>query len=76
MFRASAELREYAVGGRQPAVAGPHAEVVRLIIEAMLCENGVDVPNLGRLAVVPVAGKKPRLIFHGATSINDVLKAS
>src|SRR6267142_3110319 len=73
MFRASAELREYASGGPPPPVSGPHAEVVSVIIDAMQSEQGVDVPLLGRIAVVPVPGKKPRLIFHGAKELNGVL---
>ena len=76
MFRASAELREYATGGPPPPVLGPHAEVVRVIVEAMKSEQGVDVPLLGRMAVVPVPGKKPKLIFHGAEELNDMLAAS
>ncbi len=76
MFRASAALRAYAVGGPAPIVTGPHAEVVGEIIEAMQIEPGIDVPDLGRLAVVEVSGKKPRLIFHGAESLNGVLAAS
>ena len=73
MFRSSAELREYASGGPPPPVSGPHAEVVSVIVEAMQSEQGVDVPLLGRMAVVPVPGKKPKLIFHGAEKLNDVL---
>ncbi len=61
MFRASAELRAYATGGRPPLLSGPHAEVVSVIIEAMQSQQGVDVPLLGRLAVLPVPGKKPTL---------------
>lgn len=76
MFRASAELREYASGGPPPAVSGPHANAATVIIEAMQSERGVDVPLLGRMAVVPVPGKKPKLIFHGAEELNDVLAAS
>jgi nucleoid DNA-binding protein len=76
IFRASAELREYATGGPPPTVSGPHAEVVSVIVEAMQSEQGVDVPLLGRMAVVPVPGKKPKLIFHGAQELNDVLAAS
>jgi len=76
MFRASSELREYAVGGPLPAVSGPHAEVVKRLIEAMLEGDGVAVPDLGRLAVIPVPGKKPKLIFHGAESLNGRLAAS
>lgn len=75
MFRASAELREYASGGPPPPLSGPHAEVVSVIVEAMQSEQGVDVPLLGRMAVVPVPGRKPKLIFHGAKELNDVLAA-
>lgn len=58
--------------GRRP-VSGPHADVVSVLVEAMRSEQGVDVPLLGRMAVVPVLGKKPTLIFHGAKELNDVL---
>jgi hypothetical protein len=76
MFRASTELREYASGGPPPLVSGPHADVVNVIVEAMQCEQGINVPFLGRMAVVPVPGRKPKLIFHGAEELNDVLAAS
>jgi nucleoid DNA-binding protein len=76
MFRASAQLREYASGGPPPAVSGPHAEVVKVIVEAMQTEGGVDVPLLGRLAVVLVSGKNPKLIFHGSEELNKILAAS
>ncbi len=76
MFRASAALREYASGGPPPPVSGPHAEVVRDLVEAMQGERGVVVPLLGRMAVVPVPGRKPKLIFHGAEELNRVLAAS
>ena len=76
MFRASAELREHASGGPAPSVSGPHAEVVSVIVEAMQSERGVVVPLLGRMAVVPVPGKKPKLIFHGAAELNRVLAAA
>lgn len=76
MFRASAELRAYSTGGPPPEVSGPHAEVVSIIVEAMQREQGVYVPRLGRMAVVPVPGKKPKLIFHGAEELNDALAAS
>jgi hypothetical protein len=42
----------------------------------MQSEQGIDVPLLGRMAVVPVPGKKPKLIFHGDEELNDVLAAS
>lgn len=74
--RASAELREYATGGPLPSLSGPHAEVVSPIVEARRNEQGVDVPLIGRMAVVPVPGKKPKLIFHGANELNDVLASS
>ena len=53
MFRASAELRAYVTGGRAPLLSRPHTEVVSFIVEAMQSEQGVDVPLLGRMAVVP-----------------------
>ena len=76
VFRASVELSVYATGGSLPLVSGPHLEVVSFIAEAMQIEQGVDVPLLGRMAVVPVVGKKPKLIFHGAQELNDVLPSS
>jgi nucleoid DNA-binding protein len=76
MFRASRQLREYASGGPPPPVSGPHAHAVSVIIEAMQSEQGVDVPLLGRMAVVPVPGRKPKLIFHGAEELNDALATS
>lgn len=76
MFRASADFREHVMGGPLPTVTGPHAEVVTLIIDVMKIRNGVEVPSLGLMAVVPELGKKPRLIFHGADELNDVLAAS
>jgi len=75
MFRASAELRESATGGPPPLVSGPHTEVMMVIVEAMQSQQGVDVPLLGRMAVVPVTGKKPKLIFHAAKELNDALAA-
>ena len=71
MFRASPQLREYASGGPAPVVTGPHAKTLNLIISAMRNEHGADVPGLGRLAVVP--GEKPKLIFHAARQLNDLL---
>jgi len=76
MFRASPELRVYACGGQPPHVSGPHAEIARVIIDAMQSEDGVQVPFLGRLAVVPVVGKNLKLIFHGAEELNDLLASS
>jgi len=73
MFRACTELREYASGGPLPTVSGPNAEVVRAIIEAMQNEQGIEIPLLGHMAVVPVPGKNPKLIFHGAEELNSVL---
>ena len=73
MFRASDQLRGYACGGMPPVVSGPYADLVCVIVEAMQDERGVDVPLLGRLAVVPVPGKKPRLIFHGNDALNQQL---
>ena len=73
MFRASKELREHATGGPPPTVTGPHAEVVSVLMQAMQGDNGVDVPRLGHMAVVPKPGKKPKLIFRGADELNDSL---
>ena len=70
IFRPSAELRMYANGGPLPEVSGRHAEAVHALIAAMQSPDGVMVPHLGRLAVVPVAGKRPKLIFHGADELN------
>ena len=38
--------------------------------------NHLDVPFLGRMAVVPVSGKGPKSLFHGAEELNDALVAS
>ncbi len=73
MFRASSELRNFASGNSCPNISGPHTEAVRFIIEAMQSEYGIDVPLLGHLAIVPVKGKSPKLIFRGADELNDVL---
>ena len=75
MFRSSLELRAHASGGPPPTVSGPHAEVVQAIVEALQGDRGVDIPHLGHMAIVPVPGKKPRLIFHGAKELNDALAA-
>ena len=76
IFRASTELRAYADGGKPPRVSGSHTDAVRALVEAMLNNQGIDVPLLGRMAVVPVPGKKPRLIFHGAKELNDLLAST
>jgi nucleoid DNA-binding protein len=76
IFRASAELREYAAGGPPPCISGPHAAAVSTIVNGMQFEPGIEVPLLGRMAVVRVPGRKPRLIFHGAQELNDVLGSS
>lgn len=76
MFRASTELRNYATGGKKPKISGPHAEIVKTIVEAMQSEKGIDVPNLGRMAVVPVPGKNPKLIFHTADELNGIFVQS
>ena len=76
MFRASAELREYATGGSHPLVTGPHIEVVNKVIEAMITGPGVEIPGLGLMAVVQDSGKKQRLIFHGADELNEVIATS
>ena len=70
MFRASAELRAYASGGPLPSFSGPHASALRTIVRRMLREEGITVPRLGRMAAVPVAGSKPKIIFHGAMELN------
>jgi hypothetical protein len=70
-FSTCTELRAYAIGGRPPSVSGPHSEAVRAIVEAMQSEEGIEIPRLGRLTVV--AGKNPKLIFHGAEELNRVL---
>lgn len=73
MFRACAELRDYASGGPVPVVTGSHTKVVQLIIEAMQSEVGVDIPGFGCMAVVPVSGKNPKLIFHASKEFNGAL---
>lgn len=73
MFRPSAELRDYASGGVCPSVSGQYEDAIRYIIEAMKNEEGVQIPRLGRLAVIPAKGKKPKLIFHGADELNNAL---
>lgn len=73
MFRASAELRAYACGGPPPTPAGRHAPAVRTIVRGMLRKEGITIPRLGRMAVVPVSGSKPRFIFHGARELNAAL---
>lgn len=71
MFRASAELREFASGGPKPMVTGPHADIIQIIMQGMLSEQGIDVPLLGRMAVVPSPGKTPKLIFHALDELNE-----
>src|SRR5258706_10953244 len=70
MFRASADLRAYASGGPLPTFSGPHASALRTIVRGMLREEGITVPQLGRMAVGPVSGSKPKGIFHGAMDLN------
>src|SRR5882762_6166131 len=55
MFRASAELRAYASGGRLPTLSSLHAPAVRTIVRGMLRKEGITIPKLGRMAVVPVS---------------------
>ena len=76
MSRACAELRGYASGGPLPLLSGPHARALKTIIRGMQNERGITIPLLGRMAVVPVPGGRPRLIFHGATELNARLAAS
>src|SRR5258705_13261302 len=73
MFRASAELRAYASGGPLPTLSGRHAPAVQTIVRGMLRKEGITIPLLGRIAVVPVSGSKPKLIFHGARELNAAL---
>ena len=73
MFRASAELRAYASGGPLPTLSSRHAPAVRTIVRGMLRKEGITIPQLGRMAVVPVSGSKPKLIFHGARELNAAL---
>ena len=73
MFRASAELRDYSSGGPFPDVSGPHEEIIRIIIDGMQSSEGIEIPSLGRMAVVPVVGKNPKLIFHGDEELNNSL---
>ena len=76
MFRASPELRDFASGGRSPTLSGPHAKAVGTIVQGMQRKAGISIPRLGRMAVVPVLGGKPKLIFHGAEELNDMLAGS
>jgi hypothetical protein len=76
IFRASAELREHASSGPPPLISGPHVSVVNAIVKGMQSRQGIDVPRLGYMAVVPVPGRKPKLIFHGAKELNDILAGS
>ena len=76
IFRASAELRGYSSGGLLPNLSGPHARVLRTIAEGMQSECGITIPLLGRMAVVPVPGGRPKLIFHAAKELNERLGAS
>jgi len=73
MFRASAELRAYTSGGPLPTLSGRHAPAVRTIVRGMLRKEGITIPQLGRMAVVPVSGSKPKLIFHGTRELNAAL---
>jgi hypothetical protein len=76
MFRASAELRRYASGARLPELSGPHARALRTIAQGMRSERGITIPQLGRMAVVPVPDGRPKLIFNGANELNQRLAAS
>jgi nucleoid DNA-binding protein len=73
MFRASKQLRAHVSDGAEAQVSGAHTPVVRAIIAAMQRAPGVDVPRLGHLGLVPVRGKKPRLIFHADPEFNGTL---
>jgi hypothetical protein len=76
MFRASHELRRYASGGPLPLFSGPHARAILTIVRGMQDERGITIPLLGRMAVVPVPGGKPKLIFHGAGELNARLASA
>src|SRR5258707_10744961 len=72
MFRASAELRKYACGGPLPILSGRHEKATKAIAQGMQREEGINVPQLGRMAVVQVPGSRPKLIFHAAKELNDL----
>ena len=76
MFRASPELRAFSSGDSFPSITGPHVKAITQIVTSMQSKDGVEIPLLGRMAVVPVKGKKPKLIFHGAKELNDALADS
>ena len=63
MFRASAELRAYASGGPLPTLSGRHAPAVRTIVRGMLRKEGITIPQLGRMAVVPVSASEAKAHF-------------
>jgi len=66
-FEPALSWRAYASGGALPTLSGRHAPaVVRTIVRGMLRKEGITIPRLGRMAVVPVSGSKPKLTFHGA----------
>jgi len=73
MWRADAALREHIQGGPPKESAGLHGAAVAGIIAAMMGDGGVDLPQLGRLGLVRVAGKKPKLTFHAADELNAAL---
>ena len=75
IFRASAELRQYASGGPLPNLSGAHAQALRIITEGMQGAQGITIPLLGRMAVVREPSARPRLIFHGATELNERMAA-
>jgi nucleoid DNA-binding protein len=73
MFRASKELREYFSGGPIPVLSGIHETAICFIIQAMQSEQGIEIPQLGRFAVEQVTNKSPKIIFHGAKELNNLL---
>lgn len=42
----------------------PHTEVVCVIVETMQNAEDIEIPLLGRMAMVSVTGKNPKLILH------------
>jgi hypothetical protein len=39
-------------------------------------KQGINIPLLGRMAVIPVPGGRPKLIFHAAKELNTRLASS
>lgn len=75
MWRANAGLRTQLEGGAPVQLEGRHQHVVAALIQGMDTEAGVQVPGLGRFAVLR-SGQKTKLIFHAAAELNDALSAA